>query len=368
MAKKGGNTPKPASFEKLAKKYPGMSLGSEIKLQPQQELRIPTRSVAINHQLNGGLLYGKIIEIFGEESTGKTLFAMDLGYATQSLGGHIIWADAENTFNYTWFEKNGLDLSRIDVLSEQNAIEVISDFIQDAVVLRRSQLTANQPILVVIDSTAALDCLDNINSSQLDARAEMGNRAKAIYKFLRIRNAFFGKMGASLVLINQLRKKVGASKWEDPDTTPGGQASRFYASQRIGIVRGKQIKAKFKSGGEKKVGQNVYIKTKKDKTGPPRETTATQVYFTKTKDNPIGFHRYVGMPELLVELKVVERKKGSSRYYLDGKMIANGEDAFLKILSTDDDLRRKLIKKSGINTISKTQAQLEAIEKNLYPI
>ena len=85
-------------------------------------------------------------------------------------------------------------------------------------------------------------------------------------------------------------------------------------------------------------------------------------------ENGIGFNKYFGLPELLIEKEVVTRKKGSSRYYMGDKMIANGEDAFLRKLYEDEELRKKLIRKSGINTISKTRKQLERIVKNLYPV
>lgn len=365
MAKKKTNSLKVLSIKALHKKYAGANMGDTLVETEASTLRIPCRSIALNHQLNGGILYGKILELFGEESTGKTLLAKDFGYCAQALGGWIIWADAEDAFHKAWAKKNGLDLKRMDILSHDNAIEVISDWIKDAVVLRRSQLTRNEPILVVLDSTAALECLDNINSSQLDSKAEMGNRAKAIYKFLRIRNSFFSRMGASLILINQLRKKVGASKYEDPDTTPGGAASKFYASQRVGLIRGKQIKVKM-GKNEVKVGQNIYVRTKKDKTGPPRETTHTQVYFRDSKLNGVGFDKYAYLPEVLEELKVITRKK--SRYYLDDKMIANGADNFLALLKEDEAIRKQLIKASKINTVSRVQRRLDDIKENLFPV
>lgn len=364
MAKKTSNM-NVLGQKALANKYPGYQKASAIALSEKSSLRIPSRIIALNYQLNGGIPYGKILEEFGEESTGKSLLASDFGYATQQLGGEIIWADAENAFSSPWAEQNGLDLDKLHIMTEENGVEVISDFIKDMIINCRQRLIANEPILVVIDSTAALECLENINNSQIDKRAEMGNRAKAIYTMFRMRNSFFGKYGATVILINQLRKKVGATKWEDPDTTPGGAASKFYASQRLGVRRGKQIKEKV-SGTEIKVGQNVFLNTKKDKTGPPRPTTATQVYFLETKNHQVGFDRLRGLPELLVSLGIVKKQK--SRYYYKEKMIANGEEQFLLKLKEDDTLRKNLIRRSGINTIGKTQEKLNAITKNLYPI
>jgi recombination protein RecA len=352
---------------KIAKKYPTSGLASDIAVEAESCLRIPTRIIALNYQLNGGLPWGKILEEFGEESTGKSLLAADFGYCTIALGGEVIWADAENSFEASWAIKNGLDLSKIHLLTQENSIEVISDWVADTAVSIRSRLVKNEPILFVLDSTAAIETIDNIGASQVDMKAQMGNRAKKIYEFFRMRSTMFNHLGVSCIFINQLRRKIGVSQWEDPDTTPGGAAARFYAHQRLKLSRGKQIKEKIR-GVEVKVGQNVFFKTAKDKTGPPRSTTQGRVYFLENKNRPVGFDRYFMLPELLVIKNVLDRKKGNSRYYLDGKMLANGEEAMLKLLAEDDKLRQLLIKKSRINTISRTRAKLAKISENLYSI
>jgi len=355
------------SDSQLLKKYPKAGKASIVAVTPENALRLPCRIIALNYQLNGGIPYGKILEVFGEESTGKSLLALDFAYCCEQLGGEIIWADAENAFDGLWFQKNGLNLEKINLLPEETAIEIISDWCRDTILAVRSRLTKNEPILFVLDSLAALDCLENINSSQVDSKAEMGNRAKAIYKFLRTRNQFLAEHGACVILINQLRRKVGASKFEDPDTTPGGAACKFYASQRLGLIRGKQIKKKI-NGIEVKVGQNVFLRTKKDKTGPPRSTTPSQVYFIGTKSNPTGFNKYHSLHELLVQLGVIQRKKGASKYFYKDKMIANGEDDFYKTLRDNEELRKRVIKASGINTISRAQDKISSLSKNLFPI
>jgi len=366
MAKKKSATTKTLSDKQLSNKYPGSGRASIIALPESQVLRLPTRCVALNYQLNGGIVYGKILELFGEESTGKTLLAQDFGYVTQALGGEIVWADAENSFNTSWVVKNGLDPERIHLMEEQG-MERISDWAQDTVVSIRARLTKNEPILFILDSLAAIRCIGEIGEYQLDSKAKFGNRAKAISDFLGNRSTIFARMGVCVILINQLRKKIGATQFEDPDKTVGGDATKFYASQRIGLVRGKQIKKKIK-GVEIKVGQNVYIRTKKDKTGPPRSTTPGQVYFRDVKPNGVGFDKYFSLPELLVQLKVIDRKKGSGRFYYKEKMLANGEDNFIELLRNDEVLRKKLISESKINTISKLKTQLGNIGKNLYPV
>jgi len=366
MAKKKANL-KLMTSSALAKKYKGAGLASEVIVSHNEEIWIPSKFLKLNDTTGGGLLYGKIMELFGEESAGKSLVAYDFSYCVQQLGGIVIWVDAEHAFSRGWGEANGLDLGKL-VLFQNNAIETISDFIADQVMYWRSQLTDNEPILLVVDSIAALECLENINSSQTDAKAEMGNRAKAMDKMMRIRNELLSDLGVSSIWINQLRSKIGATKWEDPDTTPGGKAVKFYASIRLGAYGGKQIKAKI-DGVEDRVGRLTSLRIKKNKIAPPKPTIkGAEVYFNTEYDKEIGFNKYFGLAELLVKKKVITRKKGASRFYYKDNMLANGEDALMKVLLKDDKLRKRLIRKSGVNTINKTQKRINSIGRNLYPI
>lgn len=352
---------------KLAKKYPSSGIAADLLSDDKVSLRIPSRLIRLNWQLNGGVPYGKILELFGPESSGKSLLATDLLYCTQQLGGVGLWADVENAFDKLWMLKNGIDLSKVRLLEGVVAIETIADWVLDMGRLVRSQLTNNEPILFVLDSLAALTTLELEGMPQMDKKSEMGIRARKIGDFLRERNMEFKRLGITVVLINQLRKKVGASKYEDPDITPGGTATKFYASQRVSVWGSKAIKIK-KKGQQIIVGKNVYITTKKDKTGPPRTRTETQVFFSEEDGNQIGFDRYIGLPEVLVSLGVVERQKGSSRYYYQGKVVGTSEEKFMTNLREDSDLRSELIKKSKINTISRTQRKLDAISYNMFPV
>ena len=200
----------------LKRKYPGSGLASDISVIPEDALWLPSRSIYLNYTMGGGIQYGRICEIFGGESSGKSLVAMDFGYSAQFLGGVLLWNDAEQSFDPQWAQTNGLDLTRTYVYNE-TSIERISDWAADMAITMRSKLVNNEPIVIVTDSIAALDCEDNINSTQTNGKAEMGNRAKAIYRFLRTRNQLFSELGIVYIFINQLRKKVGATMFEDPD-------------------------------------------------------------------------------------------------------------------------------------------------------
>lgn len=359
------------STEELRRKYKKSDTLS-IALTPENKLWLPSRVLHFNYQLGGGIPYGRILELFGYESTGKSLLALDFASVTQSLGGKVLWGDIEFIYESTWAKQNGVDSDKIE-LFEDNSIEKFSDWALDMMLHWRSKLTKNEPILLVCDSIAALECEENIGTSQLASKAEMGNRAKAIDKFLRFRNKFFKELGVCVICVNQVREKVGASMFEDSQTTPGGKALRFYASQRTALIRSKQIKGYVNSKGfkedltkGKKVGQNIIIQVKKNKVAPPRDNFRTKVYFSDIVTGYVGYDRYAGLPDIFLNEKII-RKKGNG-YKYKGNLIAKSEDELLKVLHTQEKLRSKLIRKSSINTISKTRARLANIKINLFPI
>lgn len=356
----------------LRKKYP-QSSRADILLPSDETLWLPSSCLALNWQTGGGLQYGKVTELFGYESTGKSLLAMDFGRTAQALGGVILWDDAEQSFNPQWAQKNGLDLSRVEVYGS-NDIEGFSDWSRDQLLLYRSKLVNNEPILIVCDSIAGLDCMANLDSSQLDSKAEMGNRAKAIYKMYRLRIELYKRYGAIVLMINQVRKKVGASMWEASETTPGGDSTRFFSSLRIGLSASKQIKGFKNAKGRfiednskgRKAGRNVYISIAKNKLAPPKDSVKTQVYFTDAVTGYTGYSKYLYMAEILEQEKIITRKAG--RFYYKEKQIAYGEEAFVEALTTNKKMRAFMIKKAGINTVSQTRDRMEALGRNLFPV
>lgn len=194
--------------------------GNAITLDASQitdhGLWIPSKFFALNHLTGGGIPYGKILEVAGMESSGKTLSAYDYAYTTQQIGGHVIWVDAEQSWTNDWAIKNGLDLSKVTLITDTQ-VEKISDALADLSIYWRSQLTNNEPILIVLDSIAALDTVDAINAKMTDGKAEMGGRAKSIYKMFRIRNELFYKLGITQIYINQLRQSLSTGFGQDPN-------------------------------------------------------------------------------------------------------------------------------------------------------
>lgn len=352
------------TLREIQKKFPSQYIAGEVDESKRPWL--PTRFLAFNKVTGGGCPFGKIIELFGEESSGKSLMAYDFAYCCQYLGGMVLWVDAEQSFTNDWATKNGLDLDKI-VVFRSTSIEAISDWVANMALYWRSQLTHNEPILLVLDSVSALDTDINLNSEMLNASADMGNRAKAIYKYFRIRNEMLYSLGITQVYINQLRKNIKAGMFENPDTTPGGKALAFYASIRIGLYGGKQITKKVK-GKERKIGRVTSIRTIKNKVATPGPTLKGSPLYNNAKYvDSIGFDRLHFLDEILIEEEIIEKTK-SGTYSYKGKTLCRGAEKFAELLREDDDLRRKLIRKAGINTLGATKKLLESLQENLYPV
>jgi recombination protein RecA len=362
------------SPEELKKKY-GVSSATaqQVVVKNERMIRVPSRCLWLNYQLGGGFVYGRVHEIFGYESSGKTLLAKDVATVVQDLGGMVLWADAERAFDFEWAQANGMNLEQLVVYEGGNSVEGISDWSRDLSLAYRAQLTNNEPILLVIDSLAALETDEEIDGDQTDTKGYGMLRAKKINEFYRKRIDFFSRYGIIVVVINQVRKKINATLYEVAETTPGGDATKFYASIRIAInsstmIRGKLTKKGFKidkMDGEK-VGRKVGVDVIKNKTSALQNRVKTEVYFKNLVHGYVGFNRYMGLPEIFERLGVITKK--GSRYYYKEEMIVNGEEAFVKLLHEDDELRRKLVRKAKINTFSKTQELIQSFGKNLYPV
>lgn len=347
----------------ILKKYGSMIIQASDTKEPG--LWLPSTFFNLNYTLGGGFPWGKVTEIAGEESSGKTLIALNAAYACQQLGGSVIWVDAEQSWMNSWAELNGIDPNKVTVIRDTR-IEYISDAVADVAIYLRSQLVNNEPILLVVDSVAAIDCSDNIDSKMVDGKAEMGGRAKALYKYFRIRSELFYKLGVTQIYINQLRTALNIGFGKDNSVTTGGAALKFYASIRVAFYSGKTITIKNK-GKEKKAGKLVTIRILKNKVAPPRPTISKVPVFFNPKFHEVGFDRCFGLEDVFVENDIIEKSSGGV-YKYKGKVLCRGEEKFQKLIEEDDELRRKLLKKAGINTIGSTKKQLESLKENYYPV
>lgn len=288
------------SLRDIQRKFPSTYIPEQVDESKLPWL--PSRCLAFNHVTGGGIPFGKILELFGEEASGKSLLAYDFAYCTQYLNGIVLWVDAEQSFTNSWALLNGLTLDKV-IVYRDTSIEKISDWVAMQALYWRSKLVHNEPILLVVDSISALDTDNNINSEMDQASADMGNRAKAIYKYFRIRNEMLYSLGITQIYINQLRKNLKAGLFEDPDTTTGGRALAFYAHIRIGMYGGKQITKKI-NGKERKIGRVTSIRTKKNKVAPPGPTLKGTPLYNNPKYVTIGIDRLHFLDEILVEEEI----------------------------------------------------------------
>lgn len=363
MAKKKKVGIRVPTQNEILKKY-----GNIIQLASASKetgLWIPSTFFALNYTLGKGIPYGKVLEVMGEESSGKSLIAYNFAYATQQLGGHVIWVDAEQSWMNSWAEANGVDPNKVTLVNDTR-IEYVADAVAELAIYLRSQLTHNEPILLVVDSVAAMDCADNIDAKMVDGKAEMGGRAKALYKYFRIRSELFFKLGVTQIYINQLRTALNVGFGKDNTTSTGGAALKFYSSQRLAFYAGKTLTIKQK-GKDRKVGKLVTIRVIKNKVAPPRPTISKAPVYFNPKFHEIGFDRCFALEDVLVENDIVEKSSGGI-YKFKGKTLARGEEKFQALLEEDDDLRRKLLKKAEINTIGTTRKQLASITTNFFPV
>lgn len=351
------------SQKDLLKRYGNtIQLASETK---ESGLWLPSTFFALNYQWGGGIPFGKICEVAGEESSGKSLIAYNFAYACQQLGGWVIWVDAEQSWMNSWAKINGVDPERVTVVNDTR-IEYISDALADIALYTRSQLTHNEPILLVVDSVAALDCADNIDSRMVGGKAEMGGRAKALYKYFRIRNELFYRLGVTQVYINQLRTALNVGFGKDNTTTTGGAALKFWASIRVAFYGGRSITTKYK-GKDRRAGKLVTLRVLKNKVAPPRPTISKCPVYFNPKYHTVGFDRLYSLEDVLVENDIIE-KGGGGNFSFRGEKLCRGEEKFYKLLEEDDDLRRKFLRKAHINTIGTTRKKMEHINENLFPV
>lgn len=347
----------------LLKKYGAtITLASETK---ESGLWLPSTFLALNYTFGGGIPFGKILEVAGEESSGKSLIAYNFAYATQQLGGHVIWVDAEQSWMNSWAEANGVDPNKVTVVNDTR-IENVADIVADLALYLRAQLVHNEPILLVVDSIAAMDCADNIDSKMVEAKAEMGGRAKALYKYFRIRSELFYRLGITQIYINQLRTALNVGFGKDNTTTTGGAALKFYASIRAAFYSGKSITVKHK-GKERKAGKLVTIRIIKNKVAPPRPTISKCPVYFNPNFHEVGFDRCFSLEDVLVENDIIEKSSGGV-YKYKGSTLCRGEEKFQKLLEEDDELRRKLLKKAEINTIGSVKKRLASITENYFPV
>ena len=280
---------------------------------------IPTGSVGLNMALGvGGYPKGRIIEIYGPESSGKTTLAIHAMAQAQKQGGIAAIIDAEHAFDRFYAEKLGVDVENLLIAqpdSGEQALEIADDLICSSAV-----------DLVVIDSVAALTPKAEIEGLMGDNK--VGLQARLMSQALRKLTATINKTQTTCIFINQLREKIGVM-FGSPETTTGGNALKFYASVRLDIRKGNAIK-----NGDEILGNQVRVKVVKNKVAPPFKKAEFDLMFNE------GISREGELIDLGCSLDIVV--KSGSWFSYDGNKLAQGRDAAKQVLKDNPDLAAEI--------------------------
>ncbi len=289
--------------------------GSEV----QQVEVVPTGSVALDVALGiGGLPRGRIVEIFGPESSGKTTLTLHAIAEAQKAGGVCAFVDAEHALDTSYAQRLGVALD--DLLVSQpdcgeQALEIVDTLVRTGAI-----------DLIVVDSVAALTPRAEIEGEMGDAH--MGLQARLMSQALRKLTAVIARTRTVVIFINQLRQKIGVV-YGNPETTTGGNALKFYCSVRLDIRKKKPIKR-----GEEMIGSEVKVKVVKNKLAPPFREAEFEILFGQ------GVNRLAELVDTAEKLGIME--KSGTWYSLDGAKLGQGRDKVVAHLDERPALQQQL--------------------------
>ena len=301
-----------AKIEKDFGKGAIMKLGDE-KIEKVDV--IPTGSIGLNAALGvGGLPRGRIIEIFGPESSGKTTLAIHVIAEAQKRGGIAAFIDAEHAFDRFYAEKLGVDVDNLWISQPDNgeqALEIADQLIRSSAI-----------DVLVVDSVAALTPKSEIDGDM--GENKVGLHARLMSQALRKLTANISRTNTTCIFINQLREKIGVM-FGNPETTTGGNALKFYASVRLDIRRVTTLK-----DGDQAIGTHVRVKVVKNKVAPPFRKAEFEILFGE------GISKYGELVDLGVEHGIIQ--KSGSWFSYEGTRLAQGRDATKAMLRDNPEL------------------------------
>ena len=315
-----------------------MRLGSQV-VRPIDV--IPTGALSVDMALGvGGVPRGRIIEIYGPESSGKTTLMLHVIANAQKAGGIAAFIDAEHALDPGYARRLGVDLEQLLVSQPDSG--------EEALTICETLVRSNAVDVIVVDSVAAL-----VPKAELEGEmgmATMGMQARLMSQALRKLTAILNKARTTCIFTNQIREKVGVM-FGNPETTPGGKALKFYASVRMDIRR----KDALKDGSGNAVGNHVKVKIVKNKVAPPFAEAEFDILFNH------GIDKEGSILDCGLDKGVVE-KKGAWLQYA-GELIGQGKDAARKTLAEKPEIARKI--KEAV--VAKKTAELAATNAPTAP-
>jgi recombination protein RecA len=292
-----------------------MRLGDATRMKVET---IPTGALTLDLALGGGLPKGRVIEIYGPESSGKTTLALHAVAEVQRNGGIAAFVDAEHALDPTYAAALGVDIDNLLVSQPDTgeaALEIVDQLVRSSAI-----------DIIVIDSVAALVPRAEIEGEMGDAH--VGLQARLMSQALRKITGNMGKSGCTVIFLNQLRQKIGVT-YGNPETTTGGQALKFYASVRLDIRRIQTLKK-----GTEEYGNRAKVKVAKNKVAPPFRVAEFDIIFGK------GISSLGCLIDLAEETGVVVRK--GAWYSYNGDNIAQGRDNAIKYMEEKSDFAKKV--------------------------
>lgn len=281
---------------------------------------IPTGSLALNTALGiGGYPRGRVIEIFGPESSGKTTLAIHAIAEEQKAGGVAAFIDAEHAFDRFYAEKLGVDVNNLWISQPDNgeqALEIAEQLIRSSAVG-----------IIVVDSVAALTPKKEIEGDM--GEATVGLQARLMSQALRKLTSTVSKTNTCIIFINQLRDKINSMPFSNPETTTGGNALKFYSSIRLDIRKIGSVK-----DGDKILGNLTRVKVIKNKMAPPFRKAEFEITFGE------GISKTGELLDLGVQFEII-KKSGSWFSYNDTKL-AQGRDGAKKVIKDNPELAEEL--------------------------
>ncbi|MGF1591015.1 MAG: recombinase RecA [Pleurocapsa sp.] len=293
-----------------------MRLGDAVQMRVET---IPSGALTLDVALGGGLPKGRIIEIYGPESSGKTTLALHAIAETQKAGGVAAFVDAEHALDPTYSAALGVDIENLLVAQPDNGesgLEIVDQLVRSAAV-----------DLVVVDSVAALTPRAEIEGEMGDN--QVGLQARLMSKALRKIAGNIGKSGATVIFLNQLRQKIGIS-YGSPEVTTGGNALKFYCSVRLDIRRIQTLK----KGNEGMYGIRAKVKVAKNKVAPPFRIAEFDIIFGQ------GISTIGCLLDLAEDLEIVIRK--GAWYSYKGENIGQGRDNTISYLQENPEVAAEI--------------------------